>query len=82
VYKLLTGISFMFFGIILFCIVHIQSSNLYTKISSWNTPPGKYFTSIIESGGLFPFILAICLFLIGLIFALIGTFERNKKQLN
>ncbi len=79
-YKLLTGISLMFFGIIVFCIVHLQSSKLYINISSWSTPPGKYLTSIEESGGMFPFILAMCLLFIGLIFALIGTFERNKNN--
>lgn len=74
--KLISGISLMSFGIILFCIVYIQSSNLYVKLGSWNTPPGKYLTSIIETGGLLPFILGLCFILIGFIFILHGTFKK------
>ncbi len=75
--KLLSGISLMFFGIILFCIAHIQSSHLYIKLGSWNTPPGKYLTSVIETGGLLPFISGLFLMFLGLTFVLYGAL-RNK----
>jgi len=74
--KLISGISLMFFGIILFSIAHIQSSNLYMKLGTWNIQLGKYLTSIIESGGLLPFILGICLLALGLIYVLQGTYKK------
>lgn len=66
----------MLFGIILFCITYIPSSNYMIRLGQRNTPPGKFMTSVIETGGLLPFITGICLFLIGLVILLWGAFEK------
>lgn len=74
--KLIAGICFIFSGIILFGITYIPSSKYMINLGQWGTPPGKFMTSVIETGGLLPFITGILLFLIGLIFLLCGTFEK------
>lgn len=74
--KLLSGISLMLFGIILFCVTYIPSSNYMIKLGQWTSPPGKFITAVIETGGLMPFITGICLFFCGILFLLWGTFEK------
>lgn len=74
--KLLSGISLIFSGIILFGIAYIPSSNYLIKLGEWSTPPGKLITAIMGTGGLLPFVTSICLFIFGIIFLLWGTFEK------
>lgn len=74
--KIISGSILMFSGIILFCIAYIPGVNYMPRVSSWFTPPGKFLTSVIEAGGLLPFITGICLFLCGITFLLWGTFEK------
>lgn len=74
--KLLSGISLMFFGIVLFGIIYTPISNYMIHLGQWTNPPGKFITSVIETGGLLPFTTSICLFFLGFIFLLCGTFEK------
>lgn len=74
--KIVSGISLTFLSVVLFGIVFIKSSNYYIKLAQWNTPPGKFVTSIIETGGYLPFVTSICLFVCGIILLLWGTFEK------
>ena len=46
------------------------------KLGAWDTPPGKFMTSLLETGGLMPFITAVCLFVCGFILLIWGTFEK------
>jgi len=86
--KIISGISLMFFGIILFGIVYLPSSNYMVKLGQWYTPPGKFMTSVIETGGFIPLVIGICLF-IGYIKAGYGcmychiifkVFNENKRK--
>ncbi len=74
--KLIAGISLMFFGIILFCISYLPVSDYMLKLGQWNTPPGKFITSLIDTGGFMPFAAGICLFICGLVLLIWGTFEK------
>ena len=74
--KLISGISLIFFSIILFGIIYFPSSAYMVKLGAWNTPPGKFMTSLLETGGLMPFITAVCLFVCGFILLIWGTFEK------
>lgn len=74
--KIISGISLMFFGIILFGIVYLPSSNYMVKLGQWYTPPGKFMTSVIETGGFIPLVIGICLFIIGIVLLLWGTFQK------
>lgn len=74
--KIISGISLIFFGIILFGIVYFPSSNYMIKLGQWSFPPGKFMTSVIETGGLIPLILGICLFLIGIVLLLYGALKK------
>ena len=66
--KLISGISLMFFCIILFGIIYFPCSDYMVKLGAWNTPPGKLMTTLLETGGLMPFIIAVCLFILFCLF--------------
>jgi len=74
--KIISGISLMLIGIILFGIIYLPSSNYMVKLGQWNTPPGKFMTSVIETGGLIPLILGVCLFFIGIILLFWGVLKK------
>ncbi len=74
--KIISGISLIFFSIILFGISYFPSSDYIVKLGSWTIPPGKFMSAVIATGGLMPFITAICLFICGFILLIWGTFEK------
>ncbi|MEG1390757.1 MAG: hypothetical protein RSD07_10345, partial [Angelakisella sp.] len=45
-------------------IIIFAGSNL---ASSWNTPPGRFFTTVIETGMILPLIIASVLLVVGLL---------------
>lgn len=45
--------------------------------SAWSTPPGRFFTTVLETGMLFPFVLATALLVAGLAILLVEYFRRE-----
>ena len=35
--------------------------------SGWNIPPGRFFTTVAETGMVFPLITALCILVVGLV---------------
>ena len=46
-------------------------------VSGWSTPPGRFLTTVIETGMTFPLIFACALFLGGLLIMGIAYFKKE-----
>jgi hypothetical protein len=56
-------------------IIIFAGNNL---VSGWSTPPGRFWTTIQETGMTFPFVLAIILLVLGLLIMGIEYFKKDK----
>ena len=47
-------------------------------VSGWSTPPGRFMTTVTETGMTFPLAISIILLLLGLVIMGIEYFRREK----
>ncbi|MFD1177821.1 hypothetical protein ACFQ3W_16145 [Paenibacillus puldeungensis] len=47
--KILGGISFLFFGLVLYITAHIQAVNYLPLVTSWYSDKGKYWSALDET---------------------------------
>jgi len=47
-------------------------------VSGWSTPPGRFFTTVIETGMMLPLVIAFVLLVIGLFIMVIEYFKKDK----
>lgn len=71
--KVLAGGFMMLSGILLFIGVHIPAAQYSSKLTGWTTPPGRYGTAIIDTGGTSPLIISIILCFLGLLLMIWGS---------
>lgn len=46
-------------------------------VSGWSTPPGRFLTSVSETGMAFPFVLSILFVVLGLVIMAIEFFRKD-----
>jgi hypothetical protein len=46
-------------------------------VSGWSTPPGRFPTTVIEQGMMFPFLLSIAVVLLGTVIMMIEYFKKD-----
>ena len=56
-------------------IIIFAGNNL---VSCWNTPPGRFFTTVIETGMMLALIIAFVLLVVGLLIMGIEYFKKDK----
>lgn len=56
-------------------IILFAGNNL---VSAWATPPGRFWSTVIETGMLFPMVLAIALLVLGLLVLGIEYFRKGE----
>lgn len=78
--KIISGISFMFFGLVMYLYVHNQALNYLPQVSEWPTKKGKWWVALNETNGLSPTYFGIAFCVIGVIFILWGIFEDEIKN--
>ncbi|MEJ8303412.1 HPP family protein [Saccharibacillus sacchari] len=74
--KTAIGGLFLLSGSLLYLGVHIAAVLRLPEVNSWYTPPGRYGTALMDSGGYWMFWLAIVLIGIGLILLVAALFNR------
>lgn len=79
--KILSGISFLFFGLTLYITAHIQAVNYLPLVTSWNTDKGKYWSALDETHGIQLTYFGITFCVLGTILILIGCFEDQIKKI-
>lgn len=47
-------------------------------VSAWATPPGRFFTTVLETGMLLPFVLATALLAAGLAVLTVEYFRKER----
>ena len=47
-------------------------------VSSWGTPPGRFLTTVMDTGMLMPLILACLIFVSGLLILCVEYFKKDK----
>lgn len=55
-------------------IIVFAGSNL---VSGWSTPPGRFLTTVMETGVTFPLVLAILFLVLGLVILGVEYFRRD-----
>ncbi len=75
--KIIAGTCILVTGLILFIVVHLEASKYMVSLGSWSTPPGKYLTSVSETGGTVVLAISIIFGIIGLCMLLIGAFKKD-----
>jgi hypothetical protein len=60
------GGIFLITGIFLYMSVRISATIHMKEINGWNTPPGRYGTALIETGGHTPLTISILLCILGI----------------
>lgn len=45
--------------------------------SSWSTPPGRFWTSVLETGMIFPLVIAALLLILGLVIMGVEYFKKD-----
>lgn len=55
-------------------IIIFAGNNL---VSGWSTPPGRFFTTVIETGMMIPMIIAIVIFLVGMLIMGVEYFKKD-----
>lgn len=73
------GIVSILISIVLFALGHIYTLPYIEKLSSWSTPPGKYLTSLYETGNIFPITLSLIFLVVGLFLIIIHMYKKSKK---
>ena len=56
-------------------VIIFAGSNM---VSGWSTPPGRFMTTIIETGMSFPMVVASVLLVLGLVILGIEYFRKEK----
>lgn len=80
--KVITGGFMLISGIFLYIGIHVPAALYITKLTGWTTPPGRYGTAVIDTGGTNAVIISIILSVLGLIFMIWGSvFEPYKNNL-
>lgn len=75
----IVGLLLTLSGTILLGLSHLVIVIQMNNLTSWTTPPGKFFTAITESYGWFPYILSILKIMIGLSLTY-KSFSSEKKS--
>lgn len=65
-------------GVFLFIGAHIPAALYASKLTGWTTPPGRYGTSIADTGGQASVTIAIILGLAGLLLLIWGSVIEDK----
>lgn len=73
--KAIIGGSFSIVGALCYLAIMIFVGN--NLVSGWGTPPGRFLTTVSETGMSFPFLVSICILVVGLA---ILTIEYLKKE--
>lgn len=79
--KILSGTSFLFFGLALYITAHIQAVNYLPLVTSWHTDKGKYWSALDETHGLQLTYFGVIFCALGTILILIGCFEDQIKKI-
>lgn len=77
------GAIFLFAGIILYGIIHIATIMHFPSVTVWTSTWGHYFEALSETGGWVGFVMALLLFVTGLVLlltVLMGYFSKGKMM--
>lgn len=74
--KIVIGGLFLLSGSLLYLGVHIATVLRLPEVYSWYTPPGRYGTALMDSGGYWMFWLSIILIGLGLLLLVAALFNR------
>ena len=55
-------------------IIIFAGNNL---VSQWSTPPGRFFTTVIETGMMIPMIIPVVIFLVGMLIMGVEYFKKD-----
>jgi hypothetical protein len=80
--KIVSGISFLFFGLVLYLTVRFQAQNQLSFVTEWPTAKGKWWGALDQTHGLLPTYFGIGFCVLGVILVLWGTFEDGLRVLN
>ena len=58
-------------------IIIFAGNNL---VSGWSTPPGRFWTTVLETGMMFPFVLAMAFLVLGLLIMGIEYFRKEDNR--
>ncbi|GAB1157285.1 hypothetical protein YWY31_33100 [Paenibacillus illinoisensis] len=75
------GAIFLFAGIVLYGIIHIATIMHFPSVTVWTSTWGHYFEALSETGGWVGFVMALLLFVTGLVLlltVLIDNFTKGK----
>lgn len=75
--KIVSGISFMFFGLALYLVTFVKAVELIPQVTSWRSDKGKLWQVLYESYSLIPNYIGIFLCILGISFILWGNFEKK-----
>lgn len=79
--KILGGVSFLFFGLVLYCVAHVQAVNYLPLVTEWPADKGKYWSALNQTHGLQPTYSGVVFCVIGSILILFGCFEDQIKKI-
>lgn len=80
--KIIAGTAFLFFGLILYLVLHVQAVEYLTNsLTSWHTEKGKLWSSLDQTHALIPTYIGITFCVVGTILILWGCFEDNVNRL-
>ncbi|GEM_PF-3244972 len=78
--KIIAGGLLLISGVILYVEIHVSAALYMSDIRGWNTPPGRFGTALIETGGSTPATLALFLGVAGVVFILWGCLAEPVSQ--
>ncbi|MGE5381404.1 MAG: hypothetical protein ACM3NT_10115 [Methylocystaceae bacterium] len=72
----LIGCSLSITGALGYLAVMIFVGN--NLVSGWSTPPGRFLTTVAEREMIFPFIVSLCILVIGLTILAVEFFKKEN----
>jgi ABC-type sulfate transport system permease component len=74
--KTIIGSAFSIVGALLCLGVMIFVGN--NLVSSWSTPPGRFYTTIAKTEMTFPFVISLFILITGLVILTVEFFKKEK----
>lgn len=72
------GIISVIISLVLFVFGHVLTLPHMEKLDSWDTPPGKYVTSLNETGNIVPIRLSILFLIIGVVLIILHLYKKSR----
>lgn len=78
--KIISGIAFLFFGIMIYLTIRNQALNYIPQVTEWSTEKGRWWASLNEINGLMPTYIGMAFCVFGVVMIFWGNFEDGIKK--